>query len=179
MGRKSKKSTRKRCKRQNGGSITLQPANFTADPTLFSNSFSQVKNSGCSGTTSNILAANGIYSQAGGGVCQAQEPLVTNITGVKSSYSAIQPCPTFSQQRSLYIGGRRRTKRRKLRGKKSRRGGKRRRSRGSRRRRRQRGGNQPFSNIAYTPGYSTGGQLSSYLSALANPVPYTAYNNCN
>ncbi len=44
---------------------------------------------------------------------------------------------------------------------------------------RQRGGySQYMSNIPYTPSYSTGGQLSSNLSALANPVPYQPTNNC-
>jgi hypothetical protein len=52
----------------------------------------------------------------------------------------------------------------------------------SRRRRgtkRQRGGySQYMSNVPYTPSYSTGGQLSPSLSALANPVPYQPTNNC-
>jgi hypothetical protein len=44
---------------------------------------------------------------------------------------------------------------------------------------RQRGGySQYMSNIPYTPSYSTGGLLSSNLSALANPVPYQPTNNC-
>ena len=43
----------------------------------------------------------------------------------------------------------------------------------------QRGGyNQWMSNIAYTPSYSTGGNLSANESALANPVPYQTTNNC-
>ena len=37
---------------------------------------------------------------------------------------------------------------------------------------------QPYSNIPYTPGHSTGGRLPGGLSALANPAPYTAYNHC-
>jgi len=47
--------------------------------------------------------------------------------------------------------------------------------------RRQRGGQgyqQYMSNVAYTPSYSTGGQLSPSMSALANPVPYQVTNNC-
>jgi hypothetical protein len=44
---------------------------------------------------------------------------------------------------------------------------------------RQRGGySQYMSNVPYTPSYSTGGQLSPSLSALANPVPYQPTNNC-
>uniref|UniRef100_A0A6C0HQT9 Uncharacterized protein n=1 Tax=viral metagenome TaxID=1070528 RepID=A0A6C0HQT9_9ZZZZ len=44
---------------------------------------------------------------------------------------------------------------------------------------RQRGGySQYMSNVPYTPSYSTGGQLSANLSALANPVPYQPTNNC-
>ena len=35
-----------------------------------------------------------------------------------------------------------------------------------------------LSNIPYAPGYSTGAQLTPNLSALANPVPYKAYNHC-
>jgi len=38
---------------------------------------------------------------------------------------------------------------------------------------------QPYSNIPYTPGYSAGTQLPPNLSALANPVPYKAYNHCS
>ena len=37
---------------------------------------------------------------------------------------------------------------------------------------------QPYSNIPYTPGYSTGGVLFDNMSALANPTPYSSYNNC-
>jgi hypothetical protein len=47
--------------------------------------------------------------------------------------------------------------------------------------RRQRGGQgyqQYMSNVPYTPSYSTGGELSSNMSALANPVPYQVTNNC-
>ena len=40
------------------------------------------------------------------------------------------------------------------------------------------GSPQPYSNIPYTPGYSAGTQLPPNLSALANPVPYKAYNHC-
>ena len=44
---------------------------------------------------------------------------------------------------------------------------------------RQRGGySQYMSNIAYTPSYSTGGNLTANESALANPVPYQPTNNC-
>ena len=44
---------------------------------------------------------------------------------------------------------------------------------------RQRGGyNQWMSNVAYTPSYSTGGNLSPNMSALANPAPYKLTNNC-
>ena len=44
---------------------------------------------------------------------------------------------------------------------------------------RQRGGyNQWMSNIAYTPSYSTGGQLAPADNALAMPVPYQVTNNC-
>jgi hypothetical protein len=35
-----------------------------------------------------------------------------------------------------------------------------------------------MSNVAYTPSYSTGGQLSPSMSALANPAPYQVTNNC-
>lgn len=47
-------------------------------------------------------------------------------------------------------------------------------------RRRMRGGNdQPLANVPYTSSYSTGGiALGPKDSALANPVPYTATNNC-
>lgn len=52
-------------------------------------------------------------------------------------------------------------------------------SRKNRRTKRQRGGySQYMSNIAYTPSYSTGGNLTSNESALANPVPYQPTNNC-
>jgi hypothetical protein len=45
--------------------------------------------------------------------------------------------------------------------------------------RRQRGGySQYMSNVPYTPSYSTGGDLSPSLSALANPVPHQLTNNC-
>jgi|TARA_Y100000768_G_C23988865_1_gene690729 hypothetical protein len=37
---------------------------------------------------------------------------------------------------------------------------------------------QPYSNIPYTPGYSTGGTLPNNMSSLANPVPYSSYNHC-
>jgi hypothetical protein len=37
---------------------------------------------------------------------------------------------------------------------------------------------QPYSNIPYTPGYSTGGALPDNMSSLANPTPYSSYNNC-
>ena len=37
---------------------------------------------------------------------------------------------------------------------------------------------QPYSNIPYTPGHSTGGILPDNMSALANPVPYSSYNHC-
>lgn len=52
-------------------------------------------------------------------------------------------------------------------------------SRKNRRTKRQRGGySQYMSNIAYTPSYSTGGNLTANESALANPVPYQPTNNC-
>lgn len=45
-------------------------------------------------------------------------------------------------------------------------------------RRRMRGGNV-LANVPYTPSYSTGGiALGPKESALANPVPYTATDNC-
>lgn len=46
--------------------------------------------------------------------------------------------------------------------------------------RRMRGGNpEPLANVPYTPSFSAAGiNLSSNESALANPVPYTATNNC-
>jgi len=45
--------------------------------------------------------------------------------------------------------------------------------------RRQRGGySQYMSNVPFTPSYSTGGELSPNLSALANPVPHLQTNNC-
>jgi len=44
---------------------------------------------------------------------------------------------------------------------------------------RQHGGySQYMSNVAYTPSYSTGGQLSANESALANPVPFKVMNTC-
>lgn len=53
-------------------------------------------------------------------------------------------------------------------------------SRKNRTRRVYRGGvyQQYMSNVPYTPAYSTGGILSAANSALANPVPYQPYNNC-
>jgi hypothetical protein len=43
----------------------------------------------------------------------------------------------------------------------------------------QRGGySQYMSNVANTPSYSTGGNLSASNSALASPVPFTPTNNC-
>lgn len=52
-------------------------------------------------------------------------------------------------------------------------------NRKNKRTKKQRGGYSQFmSNIAYTPSYSTGGQLSANESALANPVPYQVTNNC-
>ena len=49
------------------------------------------------------------------------------------------------------------------------------------RRRHMRGGQQYkqfMSNVAYTPSYSLGGNLSADMSALANPAPYTILNRC-
>jgi hypothetical protein len=37
---------------------------------------------------------------------------------------------------------------------------------------------QPNSNIPFSQGYSIGGDLTSNNSALANPAPFTSYNNC-
>lgn len=42
----------------------------------------------------------------------------------------------------------------------------------------QAGYTQLLSNVPYTPSYSTGGILTASQSALANPVPYQAMNNC-
>ena len=43
-----------------------------------------------------------------------------------------------------------------------------------------RGGNSQYmNNVPNTPSYSTGGQLSPALSALANPVPYSVLPNVN
>ena len=43
-----------------------------------------------------------------------------------------------------------------------------------------RGGNSQYmNNVPNTPSYSTGGQLSPALSALANPVPYSVLPNIN
>ncbi len=43
-----------------------------------------------------------------------------------------------------------------------------------------RGGNSQYmNNVPNTPSYSTGGQLSPLLSALANPVPYSVLPNIN
>ena len=54
-------------------------------------------------------------------------------------------------------------------------------SRKNRTRRVYRGGvyQQYMSNVPYTPAYSTGGVLPASLSALATPVPYHPYANCN
>lgn len=64
--------------------------------------------------------------------------------------------------------------RKQLKPRKTRKSKKQRKSR-KQRRSRQRGGT---SNVAFSQGYSVGGELSASNSGLATPAPHTAYNNC-
>jgi hypothetical protein len=145
--------------------------------------------------------------QEGGGVCLSKTADNGGIIGPSSGHAAVQPCGNMVLPRPLALGAgkvatlsggkKRKSRSRGRKGKSRSRGrkGKSRsrgrkgksRSRGrartfrGRRSRRQRGGyHQTLTNVPYSQGYQAAGvHLPASQSALASPVPYTAYASCS
>jgi len=182
---------RKSLMKHKGGNI-FNPANYSSSDT-------GLKGVGCTGTRCNILAANAVYNQNGGGINNystiGETPL--ELIGPNSGHAAhfmnktediIRDANAFP---SKIIGGKRIKKRSmKKRGTKRRNTKKRstkRRSmkkRGTKRRsmkkRKYRGGEgpQPYSNTPISFGQEFNTKLDYQLSALATPPPLTPINNC-
>ena len=180
-----------------------------AVPDMFSSDVAKVAGHGCAGTSSNVegAAGNFVPYQEGGGVCLSETAAIGGTTGPSSGHAAVQPCGNMVRTRDLALGagkvaqvgrsatlsggkkrktrlcGRKSTKRksRSRRKSKSRRRRRARTFRG-RRSRKQRGGryHQTLTNVPYSQGYQAAGvHLPASQSALASPVPYTAYANCS
>lgn len=132
---------------------------------------------GLSGVSNNVQAA--AASALKGGARTRTHSLRRKIKNIANKYKKMKG----GKSRKMTLGSIKRKLSSILRmGKSKRRHAKKSKKNVSRRHRttkRQRGGySQWMSNIAYTPSYSTGGQLSANESALANPVPFKATNNC-
>ena len=194
---------------QHGGynnTSQLSPTPLTgAVPDMFPSNVAKVAGHGCAGTRSNV-AAVGKYVpyQAGGGVCLSKTADNGGIIGPSSGHAAVQPCGNMVLPRPLALGAgkvaqvggsatlsggkKRKSRSRGRKGKSRSRGRKgKSRSRGrartfrGRRSRRQRGGyHQTLTNVPYSQGYQAAGvHLPASQSALASPVPYTAYASCS
>jgi len=127
--------TRARCgaaRKGGGGSVRLQPANFTGPASPYiSSPFGRVKGRGCPGTSCNISAAKGVYSpgtwKTGGGrgrrarqsggtslECLGSAPLSDQsnvLAPFRGGHPAVTRCPSKLVSNPLSMkGGRRRTR---------------------------------------------------------------------
>ena len=183
-----------------GPNFLATSANYAEPPTLFSDSYGKVRKHGCAGTKSKVSAAKGDYKNMFGGkklmaICPEIDALASPITGPKSNHPMHCEYSNGPQTRDLalsasYKGGKRKTKSHtKKRGGKSGypgiiiMGGKRK----TKSHTKKRGGSVCLyctaqsggvNNVPTAHGYSLGGPLTAKKSALANPPPHKAYNNC-
>ena len=148
------------------------------DPAQFTSKYSGVvdESFGLPRITSNVLAADASRIMSGGSKRKSLRKKIKNIVnkykkmkgGKKTTLKGIKKRLTkllgLKSKKVKVSNKSRKTKSRK-----------------NRTRRVYRGGvyQQYMSNVPYTPAYSTGGVLPASLSALATPVPYHPYANCN